>query len=512
MEIVLLLARLILAVVFGVAGVAKLTDPEGARQALIGFGVSEELAKGLGWILPIAEILVALLLLPLQTAWLGGIGALTLLLVFSVGIGVNLVRGHTPDCHCFGQLHSEPVSWQMFARNLALAAVASTIVVAGPTHPGLSAFAWMADLKAVELITLIASVVAMGIAVTALMYLRRILTHQETVLEHLDAMKKVIDEDYAESAPIERDGALPPSEGLPVGAVAPAFALPTLEGNRVSLTNLLAHGKSVLLLFASPSCAPCKSLLPLVRVWEREYHDYLTIAILSEGTLKANQNKMSKYEARYLLLQEEALVSNQYQSRWTPAAVLINSNGKIASPVTPGEDAIKMLVHHTVTTSAGQSANINGDIPQIGVGTSLFKLGDPSPRFSLPDLTGRIVQIEDFWGQETMLLFWSPHCSYCQAMSEDLKAWEENPPQGAPQLVYVSSHHGDKTETKDNTLPSNMLLDTEFDIGPLFGIKGTPSAILIDRQGRIASSLATGAHNILALAGIYKVELPILNG
>ena len=34
--------------------------------------------------------------------------ALALLLAFVGGIVVNLARGTTPDCHCFGQLHSEP--------------------------------------------------------------------------------------------------------------------------------------------------------------------------------------------------------------------------------------------------------------------------------------------------------------------------------------------------------------------------------------------------------------------
>lgn len=39
MDIVLLLARLLLAVVFVVAGLAKLVDRAGSRQALIDFGV-----------------------------------------------------------------------------------------------------------------------------------------------------------------------------------------------------------------------------------------------------------------------------------------------------------------------------------------------------------------------------------------------------------------------------------------------------------------------------------------
>ena len=34
--------------------------------------------------------------------------ALVLLLLFVGGISYNVARGRSPDCHCFGQLHSAP--------------------------------------------------------------------------------------------------------------------------------------------------------------------------------------------------------------------------------------------------------------------------------------------------------------------------------------------------------------------------------------------------------------------
>src|SRR3712207_4543089 len=108
MDTALLLARLALAAVFAVAGIAKLFDREGARAGLEGFGVPRALARPGAIVLPVAEIAVAVLLLPVGTAWYGGLGALALLLAFVAGIGYNLARGRTPDCHCFGTLHSEP--------------------------------------------------------------------------------------------------------------------------------------------------------------------------------------------------------------------------------------------------------------------------------------------------------------------------------------------------------------------------------------------------------------------
>jgi peroxiredoxin len=514
MELILLIARLMLAAVFGVAGGSKLGDRDGARKALIEFGVPESLTALLAWLLPATELLVAITLLPRATAWLGGVGALALLLLFLVGIGVNLARGNSPDCHCFGQLHSEPVSWSVFARNGVLAALAALIVAQGKDNPGLSAVSWMSELSTGEIVSLVFSVFAAAMLVPAFVMLRRVLKQQTALLETVTAMKKLIDEDYAEPEPVEREDALPPVEGLPVGAMAPAFSLPAFSGGQVSLDDLLACGKSVLLLFVSPTCSPCKTLLPMLKVWEREYGAYLTIALVSKGALEENRKKMAKYDARYLLLQEESKIADEYQARWTPAAVLVNRVGKIASPVSSGEEAIKALVHHTVTTLAAQPAanGANGHIPQIAVGTSLFKVGEPAPRFSLPDLRGKNVNLEELLGQNTLLLFWDPLCPHCQAMSEDLKRWEETPPKGAPRLVYISSGNIDETMSRHRELKSWTLLDEDFDIGPLFGTNSTPSAVLIDGEGRIASTLAKGARNILALAGIRRVELPIVNG
>jgi len=102
MSLVLLLARLLLAAVFLVAGLAKLADLAGSRQALRDFGVPAKLSTPFGVLLPLAELAVAVGLIPTVSAWWGALGALALLLLFVGGISYNLVRGRQPWCHCFG--------------------------------------------------------------------------------------------------------------------------------------------------------------------------------------------------------------------------------------------------------------------------------------------------------------------------------------------------------------------------------------------------------------------------
>src|SRR5215472_16732848 len=131
MSIVLLIARVVLFVVFLVAGIAKLADLAGSRSALRDFGVPARLAEPFGLLLPLAELAVAVALLLPATAWWGAVGALTLLLLFVVGIGSNLARGQHPDCHCFGQLHKGTAGWPTLLRNLVLAAIAGLVVAFG---------------------------------------------------------------------------------------------------------------------------------------------------------------------------------------------------------------------------------------------------------------------------------------------------------------------------------------------------------------------------------------------
>ena len=519
MELVLLIARLGLAAVFGVSGIAKLADREGSRKALAGFGIPEALTTPFAWLLPIAELIVALALLPLATAWFGGIGALVLLAAFLVGIGINLAKGNAPDCHCFGQLHSEPVSWSVFARNVVLALIAAFIVVQGKDNPGLSAVDWMSDLRAGEAVSLFLSTVVAALLIPTFVMLRKVLKQQTTMLETVTAMKKTMDEDYAELAsverPVERDDALPPVEGLPVGAIAPSFTLPTLTGQQISLDALLARGKAVLLLFVSPSCAPCKTLLPHVRAWQRDYTEHLTVVLLSKGTEKEAQAKLAKYEAAHLLLQGEFSIADEYQAKWTPAAVLIDRRGRVASPVTSGDAAIRALVTHAVATSESPALAQNGNAaprPQIKLGNSLFNVGEPAPRFALPDLQNKEVDLNDLLGQETLLLFWNPGCGYCKAMAGDLQRWEAKSGNGATRLVFISSGEAAEVRKESERFHSLFLHDADFDIAPLFGANGTPSAVLLDAEGRIASSRAVGEPNILALLGIRKIALPIANG
>jgi thiol-disulfide isomerase/thioredoxin len=126
------------------------------------------------------------------------------------------------------------------------------------------------------------------------------------------------------------------------------------------------------------------------------------------------------------------------------------------------------------------------------------KVGEPAPVVRLPDLEGKETSLEDFKGEETLVLFWSPDCGFCQEMLPDLKEWEATRPEGAPRLLIISD--GTVEENEAMGLSSPVVLDNSYVMEDAFGGTGTPAAVLIDAEGRIASGLAVGSSAVLELA------------
>jgi thiol-disulfide isomerase/thioredoxin len=476
----LVVAALVLSAVFAVAGLAKLFDRTGARSAAQSFGIPERLSGAVGVALPLAELMVAGLLVSTSTRWWGGVAALGLLLLFCGAIGVALARGDRPDCHCFGQLHSEPIGPGTLVRNGVLAVLALALVAAGPGDPGPSLFAWSAPLDATAWVGFglgVALAVGIGIGAYAVVHVMRsygrVLVRLEQVEERLRLVGLGLD---------DQDDV--PELGLAPGTPAPAFWLPDTEGDRVALGDLLARGRPLLLLFSSPACGPCNALMPDVARWQRERSDDLTIAVLSDGELDLVRAEVAEHALVHVLLDERRSVYEAYQANGTPSAVLLSDDGTVASWLAAGADWIETLVEETLAGGGHDTGlPIGAVVPELAV--ELLGQG-PS---SLSDLIDR----------PTVLLFWNPSCGFCRSMHDDVLAWEQARPPEARQLVVVSA--GDEDEVRAEGFAAAVLLDRKWALADALGADGTPMALLVDADGRVASRLATGAPAVLELLG-----------
>lgn len=100
---VALAARLVLGVVFAVAGWPKLLDPEGTLRSVRAFRlVPEALVPAFGYALPVVELALAALLIVGLVTRIAAAGVAVLLVMFLVGIAAAWARGLSIDCGCFG--------------------------------------------------------------------------------------------------------------------------------------------------------------------------------------------------------------------------------------------------------------------------------------------------------------------------------------------------------------------------------------------------------------------------
>jgi peroxiredoxin len=183
--------------------------------------------------------------------------------------------------------------------------------------------------------------------------------------------------------------------------------------------------------------------------------------------------------------------------------VLVRADGAIGSRPAVGADEIRALVAQSlgapVPVPAAALAGAGGNGAVTGPDRPAPRIGDPAPALKLPDLAGKPVDLADFRGSQTLVLFWNPGCSFCQQMLDDLKAWERNLPDEAPRLLVVSS--GSVEANKAMGLRSPVVLDQDFSVAGAFGATGTPNAVLVDVHGKIGSHMAVGAAEVLELAG-----------
>src|SRR5689334_20145225 len=137
MDLLLLVIRLALAGVFATAGVAKFADIRGSVKAFKEFGVPSALALPSSITLSVFEIAIAVALLFPISSWFASLGAAGLLILFICQMAYQKAKGNAPDCHCFGQLDSEPVSIKSIARNAVFLAIAAVPALRGPSGQGL---------------------------------------------------------------------------------------------------------------------------------------------------------------------------------------------------------------------------------------------------------------------------------------------------------------------------------------------------------------------------------------
>ena len=130
-------------------------------------------------------------------------------------------------------------------------------------------------------------------------------------------------------------------------------------------------------------------------------------------------------------------------------------------------------------------------------------IGTSVAAFSLPDLSGHIVSLNEFQGKRVFFVNWSPQCGYCDQIAPDLARLQSNFQERNIHLLLVSrgSVESNRHLAAQHGLncPILLLNNQSVTIDAFKGI-GTPAAYLLDEKGQIARPLAIGAEQVPTLA------------
>lgn len=127
MHTVHLVTRVLLGVVFVVAGASKVANAATWPAQAAGLGVP----RGVAVIVPWAELAMGALLLVGLAMPAVAIVAVAVLVVFTVVLARALIAGRHPPCACFGAWSAAPIGWHHVARNAVFTAIGVIAIVTG---------------------------------------------------------------------------------------------------------------------------------------------------------------------------------------------------------------------------------------------------------------------------------------------------------------------------------------------------------------------------------------------
>jgi methylamine dehydrogenase accessory protein MauD len=122
-------------------------------------------------------------------------------------------------------------------------------------------------------------------------------------------------------------GALMLAKGLTVGESAPEVAVHDLEGRSLTLGAVRSDERATLIVFVSPTCPVCKTLLPALKSSLASERDWLDIVLASDGEIAAQREFVLAQRLGAFPYIVSAPLGVSYQVSRLPFAVLVDSKG-----------------------------------------------------------------------------------------------------------------------------------------------------------------------------------------
>jgi methylamine dehydrogenase accessory protein MauD len=122
-------------------------------------------------------------------------------------------------------------------------------------------------------------------------------------------------------------GALMIGAGPKPGEAAPVLEVEDLHGGKLRVGGERANGRSLMLVFVSPTCPVCKTLLPVIRSSSVAEHRWLDFVLASDGGLEAQRRFVEEYRLDAFRYVVSTALGVAYQVGRLPYAVLVDDTG-----------------------------------------------------------------------------------------------------------------------------------------------------------------------------------------
>jgi methylamine dehydrogenase accessory protein MauD len=122
-------------------------------------------------------------------------------------------------------------------------------------------------------------------------------------------------------------GALMLAKGLKVGELAPTVPTQDLEGRRIVLGAVRDDDRATLIMFVSPTCPVCKTLLPALKSSLASERDWLDIILASDGEIPSQREFVNAQRLGGFSYVVCAPLGIAYQVSRLPFAALIDARG-----------------------------------------------------------------------------------------------------------------------------------------------------------------------------------------
>lgn len=151
------------------------------------------------------------------------------------------------------------------------------------------------------------------------------------------------------------------------------------------------------------------------------------------------------------------------------------------------------LPAYILLTALGlQAPGLHAELPSPELSHELTRLSTPlpAPDFTLPDMDGEARSLSDYRGKVVMLNFWATWCPPCRREIPSMESiYQDLQKDGFVVLAvneFESTDHVFAYTGQLSVFPTfPILFDSDSKISQDYDVKGLPTTLLIDKQGKV---------------------------